>query len=30
MGAAVLFLICALLVWTVPRPKGPVDMSNAH
>ncbi len=30
MGAAVLFLICALLVWTVPRPKAPADMSNVH
>ncbi|MDV6332199.1 DHA2 family efflux MFS transporter permease subunit [Asticcacaulis sp. 201] len=30
MGAAVLFLCCALLVWTIPRPKGPVDMSNVH
>jgi DHA2 family multidrug resistance protein len=30
MGAAVLFALCALIVWIVPRPKGPVDMSNVH
>ena len=30
MGAAFLFLACALIVWTIPKPKGPVDMSNVH
>jgi len=30
MGASILFAACALIVWTVPRPKGPVDMSNVH
>lgn len=30
MGAAVVFAICATLAWTLPRPKGPVDMSAAH
>ncbi|MBW8733268.1 MAG: MFS transporter, partial [Asticcacaulis sp.] len=30
MGAAVVFAVCATLAWTLPRPKGPVDMSAAH
>ena len=30
MGAAVVFALCATLAWTLPRPKGPVDMSSAH
>lgn len=30
LGAACVFLACALVVWIIPRPKGPVDMSNVH
>jgi DHA2 family multidrug resistance protein len=30
MGAAIVFACCATLAWTLPRPKGPVDMSGAH
>ncbi|CAL4866323.1 Multidrug export protein EmrB [Asticcacaulis sp. MM231] len=30
MGAACLFAACALIVWIIPRPKGPVDTSNVH
>jgi DHA2 family multidrug resistance protein len=30
MGAAVVFALCATLAWTLPRPKGPVDMGSAH
>ncbi len=30
MGAAIIFTLCAFLAWTLPRPKGPVDMSGAH
>lgn len=29
-GAAIIFAICAFMAWTLPRPKGPVDMSGAH
>ncbi len=29
-GAAIVFACCACLAWTLPRPKGPVDMSGAH
>jgi DHA2 family multidrug resistance protein len=29
-GASIVFLCCAFLAWTLPRPKGPVDMSNVH
>ncbi len=29
-GASIIFLLCSLLAWTLPRPKGPVDMSNVH
>ncbi len=30
LGAACVFVACAFLAWTLPRPKGPVDMSNVH
>ena len=30
IGAACVFMVCALVVWTIPRPKGQVDMSNVH
>ncbi len=30
LGAACVFVVCACLAWTLPRPKGPVDMSNVH
>jgi MFS transporter, DHA2 family, multidrug resistance protein len=30
IGATVVFALCACLAWTLPRPKGPVDMSSAH
>ncbi|MEI9904865.1 MAG: hypothetical protein WDN06_13525 [Asticcacaulis sp.] len=29
-GASIVFAACACLAWTLPRPKGPVDMSNVH
>lgn len=29
-GASIVFLACAFLAWTLPRPKGPVDMSSVH
>ncbi len=29
-GASIVFACCACLAWTLPRPKGPVDMSNVH
>jgi DHA2 family multidrug resistance protein len=29
-GASIVFLLCAFLAWTLPRPKGPVDMSSVH
>ncbi len=30
MAAAVIFALCACLAWTLPRPKGAVDMSSVH
>ena len=30
LGAACVFVACAFLAWTLPRPKGPVDMSSVH
>ena len=30
MGAAIVFAACAFLAWTLPKPKGPVDMSSVH
>ena len=29
-GASMVFVLCACLAWTLPRPKGPVDMSSVH
>ena len=29
-GASIVFAACACLAWTLPRPKGPVDMSSVH
>jgi DHA2 family multidrug resistance protein len=29
-GASIVFVCCAFMAWTLPRPKGPVDMSGAH
>ena len=29
-GASLVFAACACLAWTLPKPKGPVDMSNVH
>ncbi len=29
-GASIVFVLCACLAWTLPRPKGPVDMSSVH
>lgn len=30
LGAAIVFTVCAFLAWTLPKPKGPVDMSGVH
>ncbi len=30
LGASVVFTACAFLAWTLPKPKGPVDMSSVH
>ncbi|MBW8881172.1 MAG: hypothetical protein JF615_07050 [Asticcacaulis sp.] len=30
MGAAIVFALCAFLAWTLPKPRGAVDMSGAH
>ncbi|MGZ3306714.1 MAG: DHA2 family efflux MFS transporter permease subunit, partial [Asticcacaulis sp.] len=30
LGAAIVFVCCAFLAWTLPRPTGPVDMSGVH
>ena len=30
MGAAIVFVACAFLAWILPKPQGPVDMSQVH
>ncbi|MDI7776086.1 DHA2 family efflux MFS transporter permease subunit [Asticcacaulis sp. EMRT-3] len=30
MGAAIVFVFCAFLAWTLPKPSGPVDLSSVH
>lgn len=30
MVCAGVFVVCAFMAWTLPRPKGPVDMSQVH
>ncbi|MGN6422252.1 MAG: DHA2 family efflux MFS transporter permease subunit [Asticcacaulis sp.] len=30
MGAAAVFVACAFLAWILPKPQGPVDMSQVH
>ncbi len=30
MGASIVFVCCAFLAWTLPKPKGPVDLSSVH
>ena len=30
MGASIVFVCCAFLAWTLPKPKGAVDLSSVH